>query len=328
MQDRGGKLTITPFYNCLPKSHGLCYSKSMETHIAREEIQRCIPHLGIGTIEPIGKGEQNEAFLVNQKLIFLFPKKRSTDWMKPQAALLPELKKYVSAPIPQFLYSSRDSQGNIVCVGYPMLSGEHISREFGQQHPNMGEKPIQELIKFISQISEVPLATARAAGVTEVNRKNDYEHTLAKFRNLPKDDLTPEILNFVEESYATHLGNSENFNYTPVLVHGDLRPQNLLFASHGDLTGILDFGCLAISDPACEIGVAERSWGRKKFLRQFFARYPDMDTENFRRRLDFEKINQRTNAYCFGVRTNREEHKNWAIRELATLANNAPRMEF
>ncbi len=39
---------------------------------------------------------------------------------------------------------------------------------------------------------------------------------------------------------------------SPVLVHGDLHPANLLI-SNGELTGIVDFGALGVGDPACDL---------------------------------------------------------------------------
>jgi aminoglycoside phosphotransferase (APT) family kinase protein len=41
----------------------------------------------------------------------------------------------------------------------------------------------------------------------------------------------------------------------PVWVHGDLHPANLL-VSNGELTGVIDFGLLGVSDPACDLIVA------------------------------------------------------------------------
>jgi aminoglycoside phosphotransferase (APT) family kinase protein len=41
----------------------------------------------------------------------------------------------------------------------------------------------------------------------------------------------------------------------PVWMHGDLHPANLLI-SHGELTGVIDFGLLCVGDPACDLMVA------------------------------------------------------------------------
>lgn len=41
----------------------------------------------------------------------------------------------------------------------------------------------------------------------------------------------------------------------PVWLHGDLAPGNLL-VSGGELSSVIDFGCCAIGDPACDLAVA------------------------------------------------------------------------
>jgi aminoglycoside phosphotransferase (APT) family kinase protein len=41
----------------------------------------------------------------------------------------------------------------------------------------------------------------------------------------------------------------------PVWIHGDLSPGNLL-AVQGRLSAVIDFGCLGVGDPACDLMVA------------------------------------------------------------------------
>ncbi len=41
----------------------------------------------------------------------------------------------------------------------------------------------------------------------------------------------------------------------PVWIHGDLSPLNLL-VERGRLSAVIDFGCLGVGDPACELQVA------------------------------------------------------------------------
>jgi aminoglycoside phosphotransferase (APT) family kinase protein len=41
----------------------------------------------------------------------------------------------------------------------------------------------------------------------------------------------------------------------PVWIHGDLQSGNLL-AQQGRLSGVIDFGCLGVGDPACDLQVA------------------------------------------------------------------------
>ncbi|HTK17438.1 MAG TPA: aminoglycoside phosphotransferase family protein [Acidimicrobiia bacterium] len=45
------------------------------------------------------------------------------------------------------------------------------------------------------------------------------------------------------------------FDAQPVWVHGDVVPSNLLVAG-GELAAVIDFGCCAVGDPACDMAVA------------------------------------------------------------------------
>ena len=58
----------------------------------------------------------------------------------------------------------------------------------------------------------------------------------------------------------------------PVWLHGDLHPANLL-VSHGELSGVIDFGLLGLGDPACDLMIA---WtylppGARRVFRQVLA---------------------------------------------------------
>jgi aminoglycoside phosphotransferase (APT) family kinase protein len=48
---------------------------------------------------------------------------------------------------------------------------------------------------------------------------------------------------------------ASTWNDAPVWIHGDLQSGNLL-AQHGRLNAVIDFGCLGVGDPACDLIVA------------------------------------------------------------------------
>ncbi|MEO8285109.1 MAG: aminoglycoside phosphotransferase family protein [Chloroflexota bacterium] len=45
------------------------------------------------------------------------------------------------------------------------------------------------------------------------------------------------------------------WQHPPVWIHGDLQSGNLL-AQHGRLSAVIDFGCLGVGDPACDLMIA------------------------------------------------------------------------
>ena len=49
--------------------------------------------------------------------------------------------------------------------------------------------------------------------------------------------------------------NASVWNRPPVWIHGDLQPGNLLI-QYGRINAVIDFGCLGVGDPACDLIVA------------------------------------------------------------------------
>jgi aminoglycoside phosphotransferase (APT) family kinase protein len=49
--------------------------------------------------------------------------------------------------------------------------------------------------------------------------------------------------------------SASDWDRAPVWIHGDLDSRNLL-AREGRLTAVIDFGCLGVGDPACDVMVA------------------------------------------------------------------------
>ncbi|AKR57487.1 Aminoglycoside phosphotransferase [Devosia sp. H5989] len=49
---------------------------------------------------------------------------------------------------------------------------------------------------------------------------------------------------------------ASTFAGKPVWVHGDIAPGNLLLDAEGNLKAVLDFGCCAVGDPACDLVLA------------------------------------------------------------------------
>lgn len=66
----------------------------------------------------------------------------------------------------------------------------------------------------------------------------------------------------------------------PVWVHGDMAAGNLL-TRHGRLAAVIDFGCLAVGDPACDLIVAWTIF--EEDSRETFRRSVGLDDDTWRR---------------------------------------------
>lgn len=92
---------------------------------------------------------------------------------------------------------------------------------------------------------------------------------------LPDGVGEPEALSAIWEAALESVWAS-----APVWVHGDFAPCNLL-VEQGRLAGVIDFGQLAVGDPACDLAIGWTFLGRAG--RAAFRAALDLDEAAWRR---------------------------------------------
>lgn len=83
-------------------------------------------NLEVKVAKKLGEGQMSRAYLINNELVFRFPKNKdgATDTEK-EINSLTLLKKYISLNIPEFIYIGRQDDG-FPFVGYQILTGKFI----------------------------------------------------------------------------------------------------------------------------------------------------------------------------------------------------------
>ena len=101
----------------------------------------------------------------------------------------------------------------------------------------------------------------------------------------------------------------------PVWVHGDIAPSNLL-VSDGRLAAVLDFGCSAIGDPACDLVMAW-TWFAGDATDEFRARRGHGDRRDSRRprATDLKVTNLSSRGTCVHRRSKSRWHRDIRVRE-------------
>ena len=111
-----------------------------------------------------------------------------------------------------------------------------------------------ELAQFIGALQQIdPLGGPPAGehnafrGVPLARRDRSTRDAIAALR----DTIDPDV---VTEAWEAAL-EAPVWQGPAVWLHGDLLSANLL-AQHGRLSAVIDFGCLGVGDPACDVMVA------------------------------------------------------------------------
>ncbi len=79
----------------------------------------------------------------------------------------------------------------------------------------------------------------------------------------------------MDEAVASH------WEGAPVWFHGDVAVDNLLVDDRGRLSGVLDFGCSGVGDPACDLVIAFTYFDDE--ARPVFRRAAEVDDDTWRR---------------------------------------------
>ena len=79
------------------------------------------------------------------------------------------------------------------------------------------------------------------------------------------------------EHFENHLADTTNFEYELRMIDADIPPYHILFnAEQRRISGIIDFGCAGLGDPAIDLGQILYNYG-ESFLDRFYHVYPEAE---------------------------------------------------
>ncbi len=196
--------------------------------------------LPLRRIEP--SGTENAIFRLGEKLSVRLPRRegptepggKESDWLPTLAPLLP-----VEVPVPV-------AQGRPT-GDYPWFWDIHSWVE-GETVPVEQIDAVQaasDLAALVAALQQIdPTCAPPGRGVALAERDEDVRHWLARFDG----DL------MVTAEWERALAAAP-WDGPPVWHHGDLDARNWLVRD-GRISGVIDWGCMGVGDPACDAMVA------------------------------------------------------------------------
>ncbi|MFN8526413.1 MAG: aminoglycoside phosphotransferase family protein [Chloroflexota bacterium] len=201
-------------------------------------------------------GTDNALFRLGTDLVARLPRIHwASGQVEKEHRWLPWLAPRLPLAIPEPVALGRPAEGYPWCWGvYGWLPGEMLSLgQHGEQH---GEQPVGlievagALSRFVRALHGIEAAAGPRAGAHNSGRGVPLRE---------RDALTRQSIALVRDEYDRD-GLMEvweaalavpTWDGPDVWIHGDLSASNLLMGDEG-LTGVIDFGCLGVGDPACD----------------------------------------------------------------------------
>lgn len=241
----------------------------------RSILERQFPELAPVSASYLGRGMDSVVYLINGRWVFRFPMREAVErQLHVERALLPVLAPRLPVPIPAFRYWGRPSDDFMMhFAGYEMMPGptgveiDQSRVAFDLLAPQIGA--------FLTALHAFPVAEAERLGA-EVSRveehweeiRNDAIDALALVGTLAPHARTERVRRYLEE--LTPMAAAP---WRLALAHQDLSADHVLLSAAGTrLTGVIDWGDVAIADPTVDF-VGWFAWGGEPFVRAILDHY-------------------------------------------------------
>ncbi|MDX1686930.1 MAG: aminoglycoside phosphotransferase family protein [Candidatus Promineifilaceae bacterium] len=245
-----------------------------------DQIGRIYPHLSLESVELLAGGQYNDVLLVNEAVLFRFPKVPSAvTALKREVAVLSIIHPLLPLPVPEPLYVNGQNQGvGAAFMGYPRLPGESLWRADLEaiRDETILARMARQLAEFLLALHDVPLAEFDPAAVPVEDDRTSWSGLYHRIREHLYPHMRPEARQRTRDTFTTFLDDPALASFEPTLRHGDFGAGNVLWEPEsGTITGIIDFGSVAIGNPAIDLASLAAGFG-DTFLEHCARHYPVM----------------------------------------------------
>ena len=221
--------------------------------LAKSLVARQFPHLaGLPITKLPSAGTENAIFRLGDDLAIRMPRVAgAAKQAEREAAWLPRLAPHLSLAIPEPVELGRPTEGFphhwSICR---WLEGENA---FVRPVDDLGDSAYR-LARFVRSLHAAPVAGDPSLVVAKSGRGVDLIHRDAATRSAIKACEGLADTDALSAMWDDALASAE-WSDAPRWLHGDIHIGNLL-TENGRVTGIIDWGCLGMGDPACDLTVA------------------------------------------------------------------------
>lgn len=246
-----------------------------------ERVREIAPEIEVASVRLNDEGLANDVLIVNEELVFRFPKNDfGFKCLKNELLILSLLKGRITLRIPEPFYASEDA------MVYRMIPGEALRREMLLRLAEDEQQRVaDQLAQFFRELHGFPVDEFSEIPAADMLREYEgWVNAYARIREKVFPLLLPHVRDSVQEHFEQHLAERRNFEYELKLVDTDIPPYHIMFDRNlRRVSGIIDFGCAGLGDPAADLGVIMYNYGAS-FLRRFYRVYPEAETYTQRAR--------------------------------------------
>ncbi|MCL4452062.1 MAG: aminoglycoside phosphotransferase family protein [Candidatus Thermoplasmatota archaeon] len=212
-----------------------------------DAIKRSFPELRISKIVINNRGWDNIIAIVNDDVVFRFPKNTSSEKrMKMEIKLIGMLTGF-PVRLPEYTFLAETGR---FFAGYPFIPGVPLSSS-----STLGKGILSDITKILRYMREFPLSKCRLAGLPihdNISWLTKQEEILGRFEQTLSILTGPGYFSELRKELIEALSGMSKDCLT--LCHGDLYRGNVLISGrHDRIIGVIDWGDAFYGDYAFDI---------------------------------------------------------------------------
>jgi aminoglycoside 2''-phosphotransferase len=241
-----------------------------------QRIKETFPRLEIVSIRAVADGLTNDVLIVNDELVFRFPKNETwaRELLANEIKVIELLRKFVELPLPQFEFAAEDLSVHRYIKGKPLARHDILKTTEAEQN-----KIAEQLGDFLRQMHGVPMPKVKQNKIAPSDTNRSRDAWLKLYEDAQKE-LFPLMMPHVREAVDEHfapIATDKNFmNHEPRLMNGDFVPYHILYdEAKKKIVGIIDFGTAGTGDAATDFACVIYNYG-ESFLKRMTGVYPEI----------------------------------------------------
>jgi aminoglycoside phosphotransferase (APT) family kinase protein len=269
--------------------------RKLTPEMVRELVRAQFPEVGARVVQKLGEGWDFEAFDINNRWVFRFPKRKNDcDFLLWEWKLLEEIFSLLPIPVPHYEFRGQPSDDfPYYFGGYAKLPGRQAQ---GLQLPAAAIPGVAATIgRFLRSLHSInpvlahQIAKEDADGAAAI--ANGRKEVLEELPLL-EAYLGAELCQHCQRFFQDEMNRPEEYTGPGCLVHGDLQAEHILIdADTCEITGMIDWSDAYIGDPA-EDFAGLWTWQGEELLEATIQCYGLPVDESMRQRIRYKGLVQ------------------------------------
>ena len=223
-------------------------------------INSVYPELPIHSVKHLGSGQNNDVYLVNESLVFRFPRNQiAATRLRTEVTILAHLQGGVPlhVPNPVYVHLAPGAECMDSFMGYEKIPGNVITSGKGSLSPAQLDVVAGRLGDFLQSLHSLVISYDLATVLPMAQGLAYWEDMLEHIEYLLFPHMREDARRQVSNHFHMFFESTRDDQADVCLIHGDFGRGNILFnTDFTQVGGILDFGSACLGDPATDYAAA------------------------------------------------------------------------